>query len=107
MAVIRTMVVNLRNTRYDVYIGRPGKYENPFIIGRDGTRDEVCDKHDLWLDGKIEAPNGRKPPTLSEITKDLKGKRLGCFCSPLRCHGDNYVKRIKKQDISPAGGVGK
>jgi hypothetical protein len=27
-----------------VYVGRPSKWGNPFVIGRDGTRDEVIAK---------------------------------------------------------------
>jgi len=94
MSIHVTRVVHIRQ-EFDVFIGRPGNWGNPFILGRDGTRDEVCDKHDLWLDGKIEAPDGRKPPTLEEIKTKLTGKRLGCFCFPKRCHGDNYVKRCR------------
>jgi len=92
----KTVAVNCRTDEFDVFIGRPSIWGNPFRIGWHGTRDEVCDKHDLWLDGKIEAPNERKPPTLEEIQRMLTGKRLGCFCPPQRCHGDNYVKRCEK-----------
>ena len=30
------------------YCGRPSPLGNPFVIGRDGTRDEVCDKYEAW-----------------------------------------------------------
>ena len=92
MSIHATRVVNVRHCEYDVFIGRPGKYGNPFIIGRDGTRDEVCDKNWDWLLGKIKAPDGRKPSTIEEIKRELAGKRLGCFCPPQRCHGNNYVR---------------
>jgi len=91
----KTIVVNVKYEECDVRIMRPGKYGNPYIIGRDGTRDDVCDKHDLWLDGVIDAPNGEIPPTADEIERDLKGKRIGCCCAPKRCHGDNYVRRCE------------
>lgn len=32
-----------------VYIGRPGKWGNPFVIGRDGSRAEVIAKYRTWL----------------------------------------------------------
>jgi len=101
-----TRVVRITDP-YDIWIGRPGRWGNPFVLGIHGTRDGVCDKHDLWLEGKIEAPDGRKPPSLREIQKYLTGKRLGCpgNCPPRRCHGDNYVKRIKTKDISTAEGL--
>lgn len=100
MSIKVTRVVNIRGGRnrdittedgFDIYIGRPGNWGNPFRMGEHGTRGEVCDKHMEWLDGKREAPNGQKPPTKEEIKKRLTGRRLGCFCAPKRCHGDNYV----------------
>lgn len=32
-----------------VYIGRPGKWGNPFVIGRDGSREEVIAKYRAWV----------------------------------------------------------
>lgn len=90
------LVVHCKNAEYDVYIGRPEKYGNPFVVGTHGTRAECCDKHIRWLDGLIEAPNGETPPTRAEIRQDLKGKRLGCWCDPKRCHG-TYLATIANQ----------
>lgn len=33
-----------------VYIGRGSPWGNPFIIGKDGTRDEVIAKYEAYLD---------------------------------------------------------
>lgn len=77
-----TTVVNCRNQPYDVYIGRPSKWGNPFVIGKDGDRDEVIRKYRAWL-----ALN----PELLESLGELQGKRLGCYCSPLPCHGDTLA----------------
>lgn len=63
----------------DVYIGRPSKWGNPFIIGRDGNRDEVVDKYAEWLS---------EQPHLLKSLSELHGKNLVCWCSPERCHGD-------------------
>lgn len=38
-----TTVVNKSYAKFDVYIGRPSKYGNPFIVGVDGTREELID----------------------------------------------------------------
>jgi hypothetical protein len=75
-----TTVVNKRIDPFDVYIGRPSKWGNPFEIGRDGTREEVVEKFQEWLLGQ--------PALLRDAKRELKGKRLGCFCKPLACHGD-------------------
>lgn len=62
-----------------VYIGRPGKWGNPFVIGRDGTRAEVVAKYRNWL-----LRNDRLMADLHE----LRGKDLVCWCAPCACHGD-------------------
>lgn len=42
-------VVHCKKEKYDVYIGRPSKWGNPFIVGADGTRDEVIQKYKDWI----------------------------------------------------------
>lgn len=74
-----TEVVHRSRSVYDVYIGRPSKWGNPFIIGRDGSRDEVIEKYREWL---------LRHPRLVFALRELRGKKLGCWCSPLPCHGD-------------------
>ncbi len=53
-----TVVVNIKKTKeYDVYIGRrmyghwdsDGYFGNPFIIGKDGTREEVIKKYKIYF----------------------------------------------------------
>jgi hypothetical protein len=73
-------VKNCRKEKYDVYIGRPSKWGNPYSIGKDGTREEVIYKHHCDFFGK--------PQLMIEAIKELKGKTLGCYCSPAACHGD-------------------
>jgi hypothetical protein len=62
-----------------VYIGRPGKWGNPFVIGRDGTRGEVVTKYRAYL-----LANRALMAALPELT----GKDLVCWCAPDACHGD-------------------
>jgi hypothetical protein len=83
---VTTTVVNLNraNGRYTRYIGRPSEWGNPFVIGRDGTRDEVCDKY--------EALVRARPDMMARIKAELKGQVLGCYCKPQRCHGDTLAK---------------
>lgn len=79
-----TTVVNKRRQKYDVYIGRPSKWGNQFVIGLDGNRKEVIQKYNDWIK--------TQPRLLRAIKKELKGKVLGCFCHPLACHGDVLAK---------------
>ncbi len=95
------MVVHCKKSPYDVYIGRP-KYGqhwgfgNPFEIGVYGDRETVVNMYERWLvDGtnynEKEATEERRKWILENL-KELKGKTLGCFCSPLACHGDVLTK---------------
>ena len=98
MSTSRTTVVNVYRDAYDVYIGRPGKgqdgfWGNPFSTqSRDPaflvrTHDEAVDMHAKWLQ--------TQPHLLAKIP-ELRGKRLGCFCAPRRCHGDNLATLADK-----------
>lgn len=64
---------------YDVYIGRPTKWGNPFVVGRDGTREQVIAKYRAFI---------LTNPALLNALHELKGKTLACWCAPLPCHGD-------------------
>lgn len=65
-----------------VYIGRGSKWGNPFVIGKHGDRDEVCEKHKQYLWNQIQSGE----VTIADLLA-LKGKDLVCFCAPHRCHG--------------------
>ncbi len=38
-------VVCYKKEKYDIYIGKDSKWSNPFLIGKDGTREEVISNH--------------------------------------------------------------
>lgn len=79
-----TIVVNLRYEPYDVYIGRAGHgldgyFGNPF---RGSRTDSIAAFRQYFIDRlKTDAEFNRR-------VRQLKGKRLGCFCKPKKCHGD-------------------
>jgi hypothetical protein len=73
-------VVHCKRDKYDVYIGRPSEWGNPFVIGKDGDREEVVEKYAEWLLAQ--------PELVEKAKQELKGKVLGCWCSPKLCHGD-------------------
>lgn len=74
------LVVHCRKMSYDVYVGRPSKYGNPFKEGVDGTRAEVIQMFEEYLLSK--------PELLADVKRELRGKVLGCWCHPQPCHGD-------------------
>jgi hypothetical protein len=65
------------------YCGRPSPLGNPFVIGRDGTREEVIAKHAAWVETQ---------PQLIPLILVLRGYDLVCFCAPEPCHCDLYLK---------------
>ena len=83
-----TKVVHCKKEPYDVYIGRPSKWGNPFPIRLsmlhglkeyDYEREESLRLYKEYIMSK--------PELLADI-HELKGKVLGCWCKPKDCHGD-------------------
>ena len=73
-----------------VYIGRPSKWGNPFVIGKDGNRNEVVDKYRKWLMDR--------PELVAAAKRELFGKDLVCFCAPKTCHGDVLLEIANESD---------
>ena len=80
-------VVHCKKASYDVYIGRPSKWGNPFSIGKDGTREEVISKYEAYIMNRHD---------LLDALPELQGKILGCWCAPKACHGD--ILKIMVED---------
>lgn len=82
-----TKVVHCKKERYDIYIGRPSIWGNPYIMDADHDRDDVLDCYNDYIRSETE---------LLIKLHTLKDKTLGCFCSPLRCHGDILKELIEE-----------
>lgn len=94
---MNTVVVNLKYLPHDVYIGRPRKgdpwgFGNPFKIGKDGTREQVVEKFEVWVRHSTDL----RAKWIRDHLEDLRGKRLACFCYPQACHGDVYLKMLQE-----------
>lgn len=50
-------------------------------------RDRVCDEYEKWF----------WTTDLVNDLSELKGKILGCYCKPLRCHGDFLAKIVNSE----------
>lgn len=70
------------------YIGRGSPYGNPFVVGKHGTRDEVCDRFEAEI-----------LPTLD--VEPLRGFDLVCFCAPARCHGQSIMRKLYGDEVAP------
>lgn len=88
----RTRVVNKRTEYFDVYIGRGSSFGNKYIIGKDGTRKECIEKYRIWFYKRL------KKPRFKRAVEALRGKRIGCTCKPLACHGDIIVEWLERQE---------
>lgn len=87
-------VIHIKNQkRYQgsgVNVGRPSGLGNPFVIGRDGGRDEVIDKYKVWLNEQLNhnCPATRMFVSLFDELCEKKELTLICWCSPRRCHAE-------------------
>lgn len=76
-----------------VLVMRPGPFGNPYVIPRDGDRDEVIDKFEAYVN--------TNPDLIGRIQKELKGHNLICICGPKqRCHADILLKIANKEIIN-------
>lgn len=103
-----TKVVHCQKEPYDVYIGRPSKWGNPythhanketlaeFIVE---TREEAITKFKEYI---------LNNESLLNDLHELEGKTLGCWCIstpnefpiPYVCHGQVLVELVEKRKIS-------
>ena len=63
-----------------VYVGRPSRWGNPYVIGKHGTREEVLAKFREYAVERMASD--------SQWLVPLVGKSLVCWCAPLPCHGE-------------------
>lgn len=73
-----------------VRIDRRSDWGNPFELPDDGDRDTVID---LFADHYLPFK-----PSLQGRLPELRGKALGCWCVPERCHGDVLRNALERHD---------
>lgn len=95
MLGIAPLVVHCRKAQYDVYVGRPGPFGNPFSW-KDGTlavwkttQDGCLPAYEAWLLSQ--------PELVARVKRELRSKVLGCWCKPGPCHGD-ILARIANEE---------
>lgn len=92
-------VVHYQKDKYDVYIGRPSKWGNPYSHKDDtiaefkvDTVDEAIKKYEEYLLNNHE---------LMKSLPELKYKKIACWCITKKCHGyilKKYVDRLEDLD---------
>lgn len=89
-------VVHCKKEPYDIYIGRPSIWGNPFshlpntlATYRVKDRKEAITRYKEWLLQNEE---------LLKRLPELKGKVLACWCKPQACHGDILLELANKEN---------
>lgn len=91
-------VVHCKKAPYDIYIGRPSKWGNPFTHRQDGktlakyivgSREEAVEAYREWI------TNGEGKHLMKDLP-ELKNKVIGCWCKPKSCHGDILSELVSK-----------
>jgi len=87
---------NKRDTDYGIYCGRGSVLGNRFLIGKDGTRAEVCAKYKVWLWNEFRAQGKVRNEVLRliELYRAKGTLSLLCFCAPLQCHTEHIRSLI-------------
>ena len=83
-----------------VYCGRGSALGNPFVIGKDGNRDEVCDKYEDWFYTEAQPFLSPVDPVYLQLQQIKRMASTGdvqleCFCAPKRCHCETIKKYIE------------
>lgn len=86
-------VVHCKVKPYDIYIGRPSKFQNPIKLVSEEYRLRCISEFAYYLLNK---------PSLLESIPELTGYVLGCWCrdkSDRLCHGDVLMYILNQQEI--------
>lgn len=89
----------------NAYIGRAGvvfinkerfpktksDWANPYKVGTHGDKEEVLHMYEEYMRNRLEVE-----PELKERLKALRGKCLGCWCAPEKCHGDVLIRLLQE-----------
>jgi predicted NAD-dependent protein-ADP-ribosyltransferase YbiA (DUF1768 family) len=72
--------------KHERYIKVDSKWANPYQISAKDDRDTVIKKYKEYILQKI------KEDPIKYNIEELRGKNLGCWCHPERCHGDILIE---------------
>lgn len=76
-------------------ITRNGQFGNPWVVGKDGTREEVVARFEALLADRSQYPDVVYPSD-EEIAALSTYDHVACACNfDGRCHGDPLIDRIE------------
>ena len=97
----KTQIVHCKKAAYDIYIGRPSIWGNPYThVTLESTlakfkvssREEAVEKYREWI-------LSREGAHIRTQLYKLKGKVLACWCKPKACHGDVIIELIENDKL--------
>jgi hypothetical protein len=86
----RALLAWARSTGRFARIDRNSDWGNPYEMPDDGDRDTVCDSYEIFFPRKF---------SLHDRLDELRGKVLGCWCYPQRCHGDYLAAKLEAENL--------
>lgn len=99
--IVKSKVVHCKKEKYDVYIGRPTKWGNPYTHIQDGktlAKYVVEDRNAAVNAYREYITNGDGKHLLDDLHELKGGKILGCWCKPQACHGDVLLELLEEYD---------
>lgn len=69
---------------------KASKWKNPYSVKKYG-REKCLELYKQYIQSNKE---------LLDQLEDLKGKELGCWCYPDKCHGDILIELLKERKTS-------
>ena len=84
-----------------VYIGRPSRFGNPFRLADptdDREREQVLDRYTEYFQARIASDL-----EFRRAVESLRGRDLGCWCAPRRCHGEVILAWLATHPSQDAG----
>jgi len=93
---VKTKLVNYKSgEQYDEYVGSGSQWDGPFVIGKDGNKEECEAKYEKWI---------RTQPYLMVDIPSLEDKVLGCepssYVGGVLIKLINELKTITKKEVA-------
>jgi hypothetical protein len=73
-----------------IYVGRPSPLGNPYLLGRDGNREEVIAQYRRWYWAQLQSPGSPQERELRRLLAQAQSGELEllCWCAPLPCRAE-------------------
>lgn len=84
------MIVHCKRDQFDVYVGRPSPWGNPFTVAQHG-RGTAIQQFERW----VRQPEQKE--LRNRARRELPGMVLGCWCAPRPCHAATWIQIAAEQ----------